>query len=275
MKIKFYGTRGSIPVSDPDFMEFGGNTTCLFISGIDEGAGTLIMDAGTGIRKLGKDIETGKVDVGEEISLGFSHFHWDHIQGFPFFEPAYNPNSKIQISTAGKRKILNLKDIFSTQMQSIYFPVQLENMGAQIEFEKIEANVLVGEKGAIVRVADVQHPGGCIGIRFEFNKKSIVFCTDVEHSDGIDDSVVKLAMNADVLIHDAQYTEEELLKHKGWGHSSYNQAIEVAERAKVKQLIITHHDPEHNDEFLIKMEKNCQERFKDLVFARDNYEVSF
>ena len=275
MKIKFYGTRGSIPVSDPDFMEFGGNTTCLFISGIDEGAGTLIMDAGTGIRKLGKDIMNGNIKAGEEISLGFTHFHWDHIQGFPFFALAYNPESKIHISTAGKRKIQNLKDIFSTQMQSIYFPVQLENMGAQIEFEKYNTDVVVGEKGAIVNIIEVNHPGGCIGIRFKFNKKSVVFCTDIEHPDEIDEDVVKLSMNADVLIHDAQYTDEELLTHKGWGHSSYSQAIEVAERSNVKQLIITHHDPDHNDEFLRKMEKNCQERFKDLVFARDNYELSF
>jgi phosphoribosyl 1,2-cyclic phosphodiesterase len=275
VKIKFYGTRGSVPVSEREFMEFGGNTTCVFISGIDEGAGAIIMDAGTGIRKLGKDIGTGKVEAGKEIGLGFTHFHWDHIQGFPFFEPAYNPNSKIQISTAGKRKILNLKDIFSTQMQSIYFPVQLENMGAQIEFEKIEANVLVGEKGAIVRVADLQHPGGCIGIRFEINNKSVVFCTDVEHSNGIDENVVNLSMNADVLIHDAQYTDEELKTHKGWGHSSYNQAIEVAVKAKVKQLIITHHDPDHDDDFLRAMERKCQERFKDLIFARDNYEINF
>jgi phosphoribosyl 1,2-cyclic phosphodiesterase len=275
MKLKFYGTRGSIPVSDPGFIEFGGNTTCVFISGIDEGAGTLIMDAGTGIRKLGKDIATGKVDVAEEISLGFSHFHWDHIQGFPFFAPAYNPDSKIHISTAGKRKILNLKDIFSTQMQSIYFPVQLENMGAQIDFRKYDSNTVVGERGALVSVIDVTHPGGCIAVRFQFKEKSVVFCTDVEHPSGIDDNVVKLAMNADVLIHDAQYTDEELEMHKGWGHSSYSQAIEVAERAEVKHLILTHHDPEHNDEFLLKMEKNCQERFKALVFARDNYEVSF
>jgi phosphoribosyl 1,2-cyclic phosphodiesterase len=95
MKLKFYGTRGSIPVSDPGFMEFGGNTTCLFISAIDEGSDTLIIDAGTGIRNLGKDILSGKVEIGEEIFLGLTHFHWDHIQGFPFFAPAYNPDSKI------------------------------------------------------------------------------------------------------------------------------------------------------------------------------------
>ena len=275
MKIIFYGTRGSVPVSDPEFMEFGGNTTCLFISGIDEGFGTIIMDAGTGIRKLGKDISLGKVETGDEISLGFTHFHWDHIQGFPFFDPAYNPQSKLHISTAGRRKIENLKDIFSAQMQSTYFPVQLENMGAQIEFEKYNTNVVVGEKGALATVIDVQHPGGCIAVRFHFNEKAMVFCTDVEHPNGIDEKVVKLATNADVLIHEAQYTDEELESHKGWGHSSYSQAIEVAERSNAKQLIITHHDPDHDDDFLRKMERKCQQYFKDLLFARDGYELNF
>ena len=113
MKLKFYGTRGSTPVCESSFTKFGGNTTCLFISGLDDGAGTIIMDAGTGIRNLGKDIISGKIDVGEKINLGFTHYHWDHIQGFPFFAPAYNRNSEIEIATAGNRKIQNVKDIFN------------------------------------------------------------------------------------------------------------------------------------------------------------------
>ena len=275
MKIKFYGTRGSVPVSDAGFTEFGGNTTCLFISGLDEGVGTVIMDAGTGIRNLGKDIMSNQVDVDEEINLGFTHFHWDHIQGFPFFAPAYNKVSKIEISTAGKRKIKNLKDIFSTQMQSIYFPVPLENMGAQISFEKYETNNFVGKKGALISIAEVNHPGGCIAVRFQVNVKSVTFCTDLEHSNGIDENVVNLAMNTDVLIHEAQYTDEELKTHQGWGHSSYSQAIEVAEKCNAKQLIITHHDPDHDDNFLRKMEKKSKERFKDLIFARDSLELEY
>lgn len=275
MKIKFYGTRGSVPVSDPEFMEFGGNTTCVFISGLEEGVGTVIMDAGTGIRSLGKDIMLKQIDIDEEINLGFTHFHWDHIQGFPFFAPAYNKDSKIEISTAGIRKIKYLKDIFLTQMQSIYFPVQLENMGAKISFEKYESNKFVGKKGALISIAEVNHPGGCIAVRFQVNTKSITFCTDLEHINGIDENVVQLAMNTDVLIHEAQYTDEELKIHKGWGHSSYSQAIEVAEKCNAKQLLITHHDPDHNDDFLRKMEMKCKERFKDLLFARDNFELNF
>lgn len=275
MFIKFYGTRGSMPVSEHGFMEFGGNTTSVFISGIDEGIGTVIMDAGTGIRKLGKDILSGKIDIGNRIVLGFTHFHWDHIQGFPFFDPAYNSESVIEILTMGKRKIHSLKDIFSTQMQSTYFPVQLENMGANLIFQKYDADELIRETGAVVNSVDVHHPGGCIGVRIQYKRNTVVFCTDTEHPGGIDNRVVKLADNADVLIHDAQYTDEELETHKGWGHSSYSQAMEVAERANVKNLILTHHDPDHDDSFLKKIEKKCQERFNNLVFARDGLELKF
>ena len=273
MLVGFYGTRGSIPVSEREFMEFGGNTTCVLISGVDEGMNSIIMDAGTGIRKLGKEIASGEINIGDRINLGFTHFHWDHIQGFPFFEPAYKADSIIRISTMRKKDVLNLRDIFSTQMQSIYFPVQLENMGAQMEFIKYDSNELVGEKGALVNVVEVQHPGGCIAIRIEYKKKSVVFCTDLEHVNGIDQKVVELALNTDLLIHEAQYTDEELESHKGWGHSSYSQAIEVAERANAKMLAITHHDPDHDDEFLKKREKECRERFKDCVLAREKMEI--
>lgn len=262
-------------MSEREFMEFGGNTTCVLISGVDEGINSVIMDAGTGIRNLGKDISSGKINIGDKINLGLTHFHWDHIQGFPFFEPAYNSDSIVRISTMRKREILNLKDIFSTQMQSIYFPVQLENMGAQMEFIKYDTYKLVGEKGALINVVEVKHPGGCIAIRIEYNNKSVVFCTDLEHQNDIDRKVVDLALNADLLIHEAQYTDEELQLHKGWGHSSYSQAIEVAERANVKMLAITHHDPDHDDEFLKKREKECQKRFKDCVLAREKMEIEF
>jgi phosphoribosyl 1,2-cyclic phosphodiesterase len=276
MFIKFYGTRGSIPISDKNFTDFGGNTTCVLISGLDEGMESIIMDAGTGIRKLGKEILSGEIDVGDRINLGFTHFHLDHIQGFPFFDPAYNSTSRMRIATMGKKNIHNLKDIFSAQMQSIYFPVQLDRMGrmgAKMEFIKYDTYELTVETGARVNVIDVNHPGGCIAVRIQFSSTSVAFCTDVEHPGSIDEKVVKLASNVDVLIHDAEYTDEELKIHKGWGHSSYSQAIEVAERANVKNLILTHHDPDHDDSFLKKMEKKCQERYKNLILARDGYEL--
>ena len=158
-------------------------------------------------------------------------------------------------------------------MHSIYFPFQLENMWANISFQNYDTNEILGEKGVVVNTIDVSHPGGCIGVRFQLKKKSVVFFTDTEHLNGIDENVVRLSMDADVLIHEAQYTDEELKTHRGWGHSSYSQAIEVAERCNAKKLIVTHHDPDHDDSFLEKMEKKCQGRFKELVFARDGFEL--
>ena len=128
MKIKFYGTRGSIPVCEPGFQEFGGNTTCLKI--LFEDTGRIgILDAGTGIRKLGRDLQA-QDEYQDEIVIAFSHFHWDHIQGFPFFNPAFDPTKKLVLIALGKgREIHNLEEIFTFQMQGAYFPVQMENMG--------------------------------------------------------------------------------------------------------------------------------------------------
>ena len=278
MIIKFYGTRGSIPICAPEFQEFGGNTTCVKVGG-NESNDFAIFDAGTGIRDLGNEyLKRGTTQ--EEIYIIFSHFHWDHIQGFPFFAPAFLKDQKINLLAMGKgRRIKNLKEIFETQMQKEYFPVQLDKMGAQFEFMLVDKVSEVAEANennpAPVRISanKHKHPGDAYGYRLETDGKVFVFCTDVEHGDSIDKNVVALAKNADLLIHEAQYTTEELKDKKGWGHSSYEQAIQVAEMANVKVLAITHHDPDHNDEFLLKQEKICQERFKDCVLAREKMEI--
>jgi phosphoribosyl 1,2-cyclic phosphodiesterase len=258
MIVKFFGVRGSIPVCNPEFQDFGGNTTCVQLR-IKETNNIAVFDAGTGIRDLGKEfLESGHKQ--EELFIAFSHFHWDHIQGFPFFDPAFNKKQKINILAMGSGREINcLEEIFKVQMQKEYFPVPLANMGAEFNF--------------IVIANRHNHPGGAFGYRIEREGKVFVFCTDVEHGDEIDQGVVRLAEGADLLIHEAQYTSEELKGKKGWGHSSYEQAIQVAEMAGVKQLAITHHDPDHDDEFLTKMEKKCQQRFKDCFLAREKMEI--
>jgi phosphoribosyl 1,2-cyclic phosphodiesterase len=273
MKIKFYGVRGSVPICGKEFQMYGGNTTCFRIHREDVNR-IVIIDAGTGIRNLGKEI----INMGLKqnvINILFSHFHWDHIQGFPFFAPAYNPNQKIGILAMGKqREIKNLKDILSIQMQKEYFPVGLDNMGAVFDF------LTYGDKetfyGATVTAIPQYHKymGGSYGFRIEDKSKSIVVCTDVEHIYGIDENIVNLAKDADLLIHDGQYTADEYKKYNGWGHSSWEQAAEVAIRANVKKLIITHHDPDHNDDFLDSMEKECQKIFPNSIFAKEGMEVS-
>ena len=214
----------------------------------------------------------------DELVIAFTHFHWDHMQGFPFFAPAYNPRQKITILALGRdQSIGNLREIFEVPLQTQYFPVQLDQMGAQFEFMKVEdaSKHFTGVNDVETKVTGQRHnhPGGAYGFRIERKGKVLVICTDVEHGEQIDPRVVELSRGADLLVHDAQYTAEELRTHRGWGHSSFDQAMQVAEMAGVKQLAMTHHDPEHDDDFLLRMEKLCQGRFRNAVLAREGMEI--
>ncbi|MBU1095709.1 MAG: MBL fold metallo-hydrolase [Ignavibacteriae bacterium HGW-Ignavibacteriae-2] len=266
MKIKFYGTRGSIPVCEKDFQKYGGNTTCLYVRMNNR---IIIIDAGTGIRSLGKELIDSEDSIYNEIYLAFSHFHWDHIQGFPFFLPAYDISRKLIISALGKNvESLDLKTILGGQMKQEYFPIPMEQMGAKIEFLKVESQEYSGPDFH-VKTTEHNHPGKAHSYRIESEGKSVVFCTDIEHTNGIDGRIIEIARDADILIHDAQYTPAELEDKRNWGHSSYSQAIEVAKRANVKKLILTHHDPDHNDQFLDEMEQECKDLFEDVCLARE------
>ena len=288
MNVKFYGTRGSTPVCEPGFQQFGGNTSCVLIDGPDRVG---ILDAGTGIRQLGKEMLASTEErFRRPVFMLFSHFHWDHIQGFPFFAPAYDPAREFVITAMGiDRFHHSLRSVFSHQMEEVYFPVSLDQMGATFTFKESSGDSL-GEDdvpevhtpqppapGHEARVIGVlhNHPGGAYSYRIKGqNGKIVTYCTDIEYANGvIDERIVALARDADLLIHDAQYTPDELKTHRGWGHSSWEQACEVAERANVKLLALTHHDPNHDDEMLRGMEKACQQRFKDSVFARDQMVV--
>ena len=273
LKVTFYGTRGSIAVPDPDFVQVGGNTSCILLTS-DSGR-IAIFDAGTGIRKLGNDLLARSHEQYDNISIASSHTHWDHIQGFPFFLPAYDPDRHFTIAIGGRdRQTRNLEDIFSTQMQREYFPVPLEKMGARMTFFAPETShyttPITGNKVLTLRH---NHPGGAYSYRVEGEGKIFVYCTDVEHGDGIDPNIVALSRDADLLIHDAQFTPEELKNKKGWGHSSWEQAVEVAEQAGVKKLALFHHDPEHTDSFLFGMEKECQRRFPEAFLSREGMEI--
>ena len=274
MKIKFYGTRGSIPVCSRDFQNFGGNTSCLSISIPDKNI-LSIIDAGTGIRNLGKELMANPDGLPKEITLGFSHFHWDHIQGFPFFTPAYLPNVKLNILVMGVGwEMSRLKKIMVDQMGGEFFPIEMEEMGAHFNFLTLGSKVVQHSSGISVKARLHDHPGGAHSFRLERNGKVFVMVTDIEHGEELDKGTIELARGADLLVHEAQYTNEELSARKGWGHSSYDQAIEVAKRAGVKQLVMTHHDPEHDDDFLLKMEKECQKKFPNCCLAREQMEIA-
>jgi len=271
-RIKFFGVRGSISVCGEEFQKFGGNTTCVLLEGPKR---TIILDAGTGIRELGKEMARDPhLGIDRDCILAFSHFHWDHIQGLPFFGLAYDPRRSFTISAIGRERYgKDLRSIFETQMQQDYFPVTLDRMGAHIRFLQT-AEDCVSVENAFACVVKHNHPGGAYSYRLQDSEgKVIVYCTDIEHGERIDPRIVELAREADVLIHEGQYTPEELPRYRGWGHSSWEQAVEVAEKARVKRLVVTHHDPDHDDDFLLDVEKQCQARFPDTVLAREKMEL--
>ena len=277
MKLKFYGTRGSIPICDAGFQQFGGNTTCLQITFTDTNR-IAIIDAGTGLRNLGRDL----LAIGhkqEQIVIAFTHFHWDHIQGFPFFAPAYDPGQKITFLDAwpgsarwpfaGDLRGPDAGGILPSTNWNKWEPISSScksPMPANTSPASTMCKPWSPRKSTTIPVERIV-------FRIERNGRVLVVCTDVEHGEQIDPRLVELARGADLLVHDAQYTAEELQKRRGWGHSSFDQAMQVAEMAGVKSLALTHHDPDHDDEFLLRIEKLCQERFPNTVLAREGMEL--
>lgn len=273
MKITFYGTRGSTPVAEPEYTQFGGNTSCILMTFENGRIG--ILDAGTGIRKLGNDFSARGIEQYDNIFIGLSHTHWDHIQGFPFFKPAYDPGRHFTIAIYGRgRTFDNLESIFAAQMQRDFFPVSLDRMGADLKFWEADITDFTTPSGIHIRAVRHSHPGGAYSYRIAEGNTVLAYCTDVEHRGGIDPNVIDIARNADLLIHDAQYTPDELQQKRGWGHSSWEQALEVAFAAKVKRVALFHHDPEHNDAFLANVERECQRIFSEAFLARDGLEVT-
>ncbi|MBW1767527.1 MAG: MBL fold metallo-hydrolase [Deltaproteobacteria bacterium] len=274
MKVTFYGTRGSIPVAEKEMIQIGGNTACILVRFDNEQIA--ILDSGTGIRKLGNEIVSQGIEQFANIYIALSHTHLDHIHGFPFFKPAYDNRRHFTISFCGKERAeKELGSIFSGQMRRDYFPIPMQEMGANFTFWEPDETSYKARSGIRVRASLHSHPIATYGYRFEEEGKVLAYITDVEHINGIDHRVVNLAENADLLIHDAQYTPEELKEKKGWGHSSWEQAVEVAERASVKRLALFHHDPEHSDKFLFNMESECRKRFDGAFLAIEGQTVEF
>jgi len=260
MYIRFWGVRGSIASPGKETVKYGGDTSCIEVRC---GKEILILDAGSGIRKLGDKILKEKP---QHINILFSHFHWDHIQGFPFFAPVFN--NKYSITLVGERKMnFTLEQLFSTQLMFPYFPLALTELDAKISFHEIKRNDSIVKNNVTIKLARLNHPGGCIGYRIEYGGKSFVYATDTEHYSCIDKSLLELSLNADVLVYDCNYTEDEYSgktgpPRTGWWHSTWTHGVKVAKAAKVKKFIIFHHDPTHDDKFIDKLEKQVQKEFK-------------
>lgn len=276
MTARFWGVRGSIPSPGASTARYGGNTSCVSLH-LREGQ-VLVLDAGTGIRELGKAMTAGT----EEIFILLSHPHWDHIHGFPFFAPIYQPNRRIfmfptrlgptsvcsmclRLKADGDRTMMcPLLD----QMDGAHFPVSSEHVPSRPKcVTEEEMNFLHSRGFNISRIA-ANHPGGSYGYRVEDEGRSLVYLTDNEldppYEKATDfDGFVEFCRNADVLIHDAQYVERDMPQKHGWGHSLVKQACELALRAEVKHLVLYHHDPDRTDAELDSIQASARQWFEE------------
>jgi len=261
--IRVWGARGSIPTPGESTIKYGGNTSCLEIRCGDE---LIIFDAGTGIRELGLKLVKEKKT---KAHLFFSHLHWDHIQGFPFFLPFYKEGNEFDIY-AEKKDVGTLQELLSFQMKHPFYPVPLKDMASKMTFNDIgnDCKILIGD--AVITSYRANHPDGCLSYRIDYNGKSVTYSTDTEHNSKIDENIYKAALNTDVFIYDCNFTEEEYLKRKGWGHSTWVEGIKIAKAANVKKFIMWHHDSLHNDEFISNLEKEVQKSFPNSYAAYES-----
>lgn len=245
MQVTLWGTRGSIPVSGSQFVRHGGATTCLEVTAGDE---QIIIDCGTGLAEFGKSASSMRR---RDLHIYQTHMHWDHVQGFPFFRPLFNAEVSVNLY-AVKRQGQTMCDVLRGQMSQPTFPVGLDIIPAKLEFHEMES---VGDSahGELkMRWQEMTHPGGSTAYRFDYKGRSVVFSGDVEVQLGSFDDLVELSRGADILIMDAQYFCEEYPMRRGFGHSTPIDAVEVALKAGVKRLVLTHHDPTHSDDMLAR-----------------------
>jgi len=266
MQVRFWGVRGSIAVSGEAYARTGGNTTCVEV--IAEGE-RLVLDGGTGLRALGAALGFGPT----RATLLFSHLHWDHIQGVPFFAPAFHPESDLTFVGVA-RASGTLREALAAQMRPPTFPVGLDRLVGAKRFIDVARDVAFEVGPFRVTPLDQAHPDGVAAFRVEAAGRAMVFATDCEHGVRIDDRLTRLTEGADLLVHDAQYTSAEYRgiagpSRLGWGHSTVDDAVEVAQRAGVGRLALFHHDPTRSDDAVDLLEAAARARFTPTTAARE------
>jgi phosphoribosyl 1,2-cyclic phosphodiesterase len=291
MKVRFWGVRGSIPVPGRSTNRYGGNTSCVEVR--PSGAAPIIIDAGTGIRKLGKSLMEDSFAGGKgECSILISHTHWDHVQGLPFFSPLYRAGNRIHIFA--RQRDMHLEAVFSQQHNAPYFPVPLAAMQAEMNFHELIEGASFNIGGAKVTCARLNHPWVAIAYRIDVDRAAVVYCSDTapftdmllgrdfierpsfgtlpppvaDELKMMRAGVVALARNADLLIYDTQFTPEEYQSRPHWGHSRPDDAIEIAREARVKQLALFHHAPMRSDDENDAILARCRE-----ITAPDKFEL--
>lgn len=265
-RVRFWGVRGSIPAPGASTSHYGGNTPCVEVRCGNE---LLIFDLGSGVRALG---ETYPAPL--KASIFLSHYHYDHLQGLPFFTPMFNPKNAFTLF-GPTRDGMGVQQILSGQMKQPYFPVTAEMVfRAQIEYRQISPgdHAQLGE--ARVSAVELNHPGGNLGYRIDYKGRSVVYATDIEHGSEVDARLAEFARDCDLLIYDAMYTEDEYLGRSGppktgWGHSTWQASIKAADNAHAKTLVLFHHDPTRDDKGLQKLLREVKRQRPEAVAAAE------
>ncbi|MDA2932997.1 MBL fold metallo-hydrolase [Acidobacteria bacterium AH-259-D05] len=279
LHLRFWGVRGSIPTPQKENLHYGGNTLCVELR-LPTGE-IFIFDGGSGLRRLGDSLAKDHENQGFDVRLFLTHFHWDHIQGIPFFQPLYLPENTVsfhalrfpeaQYRRSGSEG--GLEETLKGQMGHPYFPVSFDFLHAKKNFIETDLEPIKFGKLTITPFP-LNHPGHTYGYRIESEGAVIVYATDLEHGDEELDKVLRdHSQNADLLIFDSQYTPQDYEAHKGWGHSTWLEACQVAKEAKVKQLALFHHEPSYHDQQLDQIvEKACRE-FENTLAAQEGWSI--
>ncbi|MGA8759658.1 MAG: MBL fold metallo-hydrolase [Stellaceae bacterium] len=244
--VRFWGVRGSIACPGPDTVRYGGNTSCVEIRC---GERIMVFDGGTGLRLLGNELM--RAGRPAELDLFYSHTHFDHICGLPFFAPCYDSRSRIRI-WAGHLNGRGIESVLNKMMIEPLFPIPMGIFKAQLDFCDFAAGKqLKPHRGIRLATGPLNHPNGATGYRIEYAGKVVAYITDTEHHPGaLDVNILALIQRADMMIYDATYTDAEFPQHKDWGHSTWQEGVRLADAAGVRTLVIFHHDPGHDDVFM-------------------------
>lgn len=269
-EVRFWGVRGSIACPGERCARYGGNTSCVEVR---TGEHLFILDAGTGLRQLGESLAGEPVDA--DVLL--THTHMDHIAGIPFFGPFFDPNNHFRVwcGHLGDHDD-DLIGVLQKFMAAPLFPIPPEVFSAGLEWKDFAAGTTLEPRpGVVVRTAPLNHPNGATGYRIDFDGRSVCYITDTEHRLGERDQVVcDLVRGADLMIYDATYTDEEYPRYEGWGHSTWQEGVRVADAADVDRLVIFHHDPAHDDAFMERIARKAEVARPGTIVAREGQVIT-
>lgn len=263
--VRFWGVRGSIPCPGPSTVRYGGNTSCVEVRC---GGSSIILDAGTGIRELGDTMmKDGPVDT----DILFTHTHFDHIVGMPFFAPLYSEDNAVRLWAGHLLPEHCLEDVLCEMLVAPLFPIPMDIMAAKKDFNDFKCGETLKMKcGAVVKTGLLNHPNRATGYRVEFGGHSICYVTDTEHVEGkLDQNILDLIAGTDIFIYDSTYTDEEYPNFKGWGHSTWQAGVALADAANVGTFVVFHHEPTHDDAFMDAVAKEAQAKRPGTVVAQE------